>query len=125
MEEFSKRFLKECVSLYNYDYSKEQNPVEFKKGDIVWLLRSKSPEHGSWPRAKVTDLIVGADGKVRTIYVQNGDKIEKTAIKDVALLLSEPETTTVTTDSGVVLIPQFPPRPELYKTDKAGISHLW
>jgi len=111
--------------MYNFDYSKDQNPVEFQVGDIVWLIRDKSAIHGAWPRAKVTDVLRGPDGKVRTVYVQTGDQVLKKKIADLALLVREPDATTTTTEEGLVIVPQFKPNPKLYKTDKAGASLLW
>jgi hypothetical protein len=123
--DFDKRFLKECAPLYNYDYSEDKRLVDFKKGDTVWLLKEKSPVHGVWPMVKVADTSTGPDGKVRTIHVEHEGKDVKTAIKDVALVLSEPEATTITTEGGLVVLPQFKPDTNRYKMPKAGATHIW
>ncbi len=124
-ELYNNHFLKEVVSTYIFDYSEDKNPVKFKVGNTVWLICKKSPEHGIWPRAKVSEVITGPDSKIRTIYVEHGGQILKQSIKDVALLLSEPDATTIMTESGVRVLPQFPPNPELYRHEKAGAKYIW
>jgi hypothetical protein len=74
---------------------------------------------------KVADTSTGPDGKVRTIHVEHEGKDVKTAIKDVALVLSEPEATTITTEGGLVVLPQFKPDTNRYKMPKAGATHIW
>jgi hypothetical protein len=118
-------FLKGCVPLYNYDYSKSTTDVNVQKGDIVWLIDEKSQAHGSWPLVKISEVETGRDGKVRTVHVMYKDQNHKKAIKDVALVLSEPEATTITTESGLVVLPTLPEDKTLYKSKPAGLKNLW
>jgi hypothetical protein len=124
-DDFFERFLKGCTPLYNFNYSKDSTTNEFKVGDIVWLLNEYSPSHGSYPLAKISDVKISPDGKIRTVHVSHEGKDLKKAIKDVALVISEPEATTITTESGLVVLPQFPVDNSLYKHGKAGAKHLW
>jgi hypothetical protein len=125
MQKFGDRFIKECSPLYNYDYSKDTTEIEFQKGDIVWILNEKSPIHGTWPMGVVSDVVISPDDKIRTIYVAYDGKVLKKAIKDVALVLSEPEATTLTSESGIVLLPPHSDDKGLYRHKPAGNKHIW
>ncbi len=70
-------------------------------------------------------MIAGPDSKIRTIYIEHGSQIIKQSIKDVALLLSKPGATTIMMESGVRVLPQFPPNPELYQHEKARAKYIW
>jgi len=124
-QRFFENFVKNCSPLYNFDYSKDTTEVEFQKGDVVWILNEKSPVHGTWPMGKISDVIVSRDGKIRTVHVSYDGKDLKKAIKDVALVISEPQATTITSESGLVLLPQHPVNNELYRHEKAGNQHIW
>jgi hypothetical protein len=121
---FFQGFLKGCVPLYNYDYSKDSTKIEFKKGDTVWLLKKSSPTHGNWPLVKVSEVETSRDGKIRTVHVMYEDKDVKTAIKDLALVVSEPEATT-NIEGGIVVLPQFPEDKTLYESKPAGRKYIW